>query len=136
MRDLFRLTDSRIDVVEMADDGGVFGVRSPIDRSPLLVIASIGAGWDHVSISRKNRVPNWAEMEYVKRLFFEDNETAVQYHVPPSDHVNMHRFVLHLWRPQNVEMPRPPAVLVGVGTRLARNRADADAMMREAGLTP
>lgn len=136
MRDLFRLSDRRITVVEMADDGGAFTVRSPVDRSPLLVIASIGAGWDHVSISRKNRVPNWAEMEHVKRLFFEDNETAVQYHVPPSDHVNMHRFVLHLWRPQDVEMPRPPSILVGVGTRPARNRADADAMMREAGLTP
>ena len=96
----------------------------------MFVVASFGAGWDHVSVSRKNRVPNWAEMEHVKRLFFEDDETAVQFHVPPSDHVNMHPYVLHLWRPQDVEIPRPPAVLVGVGTRPARDAADAIAMMR------
>jgi hypothetical protein len=55
-------------------------------------------------------------MESVKRAFFEDHETAMQLHVPPADHVNMHPTTLHLWRPQGIEIPRPPSILVGVAT--------------------
>jgi hypothetical protein len=136
MRDLNRL-DPCVTVLEMAKDGGAFYTLSPIDRKPLSVIASFGMGWDHVSVSRKNRVPNWAEMEYVKRLFFAADETAVQFHVPASDHVNMHETVLHLWRPNDGrEMPRPPSILVGVGDRPARDIEDATAMMRQAGVDP
>ncbi|CAA7621144.1 hypothetical protein [Magnetospirillum sp. UT-4] len=92
---------------------GVFIVSSPVDRAPLRVIASVGEGWDHVSVSRRNRCPNWTEMEHVKRLFFREDETAMQLHVPPADHVNLHPHCLHLWRPHNVEIPRPPADMVG-----------------------
>lgn len=96
------------------DDGcGAFLVPSPIDGRNLKVIATNGYGWDHVSVSREGRCPNWVEMAHVKRMFFEDNETAMQLHVPPTEHVNCHPFCLHLWRPQNVEIPRPPSLLVG-----------------------
>jgi hypothetical protein len=47
---------------------GAFGVPSPIDRQPLVIVASSEGGWDHVSVSRRNRVPNWAEMAHVARL--------------------------------------------------------------------
>jgi len=65
-------------------------------------------GWDHVSVSRTSRCPNWPEMEFVKRKFFEDNETAMQLHVAIADHINMHPYTLHLWRPHNAEIPMPP----------------------------
>lgn len=92
---------------------GMFWISSPIDSSSLKVIASSGDGWDHVSVSRRNRCPNWPEMEYVKRLFFKEDEAAMQLHVPPKDHVNCHPYCLHLWRPLNVEIPRPPSIMVG-----------------------
>ena len=93
---------------------GVFQCRSPVDGRPLNVIASDGMGWDHVSVSREARVPNWEEMEHVKRLFFADGETAMQLHVPPADHINNHPRTLHLWRPNDGrEIPRPPAMMVG-----------------------
>lgn len=92
---------------------GMFHVPSPIDRAPIRVIASSGEGWDHVSVSRQTRCPNWPEMEHIKRLFFKDDETAMQLHVPPSDHINYHPYCLHLWRPHGVEIPRPPAYMVG-----------------------
>lgn len=92
---------------------GMFHVPSPTDRAPLRIVASSGEGWDHVSVSRQNRCPNWPEMEHIKRLFFKDDETAMQLHVPPSDHVNFHPYCLHLWRPHGVEIPRPPAYMVG-----------------------
>lgn len=96
------------------DEGnGCFKVKSPIDNGELRVLASSGMGWDHVSVSRANRCPNWPEMEHVKHLFFRDNETAMQLHVPPSDHINCHPHCLHLWRPQDAEIPRPPGFMVG-----------------------
>ena len=91
---------------------GAFMVPSPIDRQPLVIVASSGGGWDHVSVSRKNRVPNWAEMEHIARLFFRDDETAVQFHVPPSDHINVHDHCLHWWRSQDAPFPRPPGIFV------------------------
>jgi hypothetical protein len=110
----------------MAWDGGQWTVLSPIDRAVMAVVASIGGGWDHVSVSRKNRVPNWAEMEHVKRLFFKDDETAMQLHVPPSDHVSFHPTVLHLWRPQRVGIPRPPHLMVGIPGETPKDCADAE----------
>lgn len=92
---------------------GVFRIPSPVDKATIFVIASSGFGWDHVSASRKNRCPNWPEMEHIKRLFFKDDETAMQLHVPPSDHISIHPNCLHLWRPVGIEIPRPPSWMVG-----------------------
>ena len=74
----------------------------------LRVIASRGGGWDHVSVSLANRTPTWAEMEYVKRLLFKDDEVAMQLHVPVKDHINNHPYTLHLWRPHGKSIPLPP----------------------------
>lgn len=91
---------------------GVFRIPSPSDGQTLVAIASDGDGWDHVSVSRSNRPPNWAEMEKIKRLFFKDDEVAMQLHVPPSEHINVQRNCLHLWRPQEQAIPRPPGWMV------------------------
>ena len=85
----------------------------PCGTVMLTVIASDGLGWDHVSVSTKTRCPTWEEMAYVKSLFFRDDETAMQLHVPSKDHRNLHRYCLHLWRPNDGrEIPRPDANLV------------------------
>lgn len=101
---------------------GLFMIPSLIDRAPLRVIASSGEGWDHVSVSRKNRCPNWAEMEQIAALFFEDDETAMQLHVPKADHLNLHPFCLHWWRPLDGSIPRPPSNMVAVPGGLKANR--------------
>lgn len=93
---------------------GVFNIPSRVDGYPMKVIASSGEGWDHVSVSRPNRCPNWPEMEAIKRLFFADDETVMQLHVPVSDHISYHPHCLHLWRPHDVEIPRPPGWMVMV----------------------
>ena len=91
-------------------DGGTYLV--PLKNSKgksidLFVMASVGAGWDHVSVSITHRCPNWLEMEFIKRMFFKDDEVAFQLHVPPKNHINMHSNCLHIWRPQNQEIPMP-----------------------------
>lgn len=95
------------------DVGGCFTIPSKIDGQELRVLASSGAGWDHVSVSRSSRCPNWLEMEQVKRLFFRPDEMAMQLHVPVDDHIDCHSYCLHIWRPHDVEIPRPPAWMVG-----------------------
>src|SRR5258706_11378585 len=44
--------------------------------------------WDHVSVSLKNRCPNWPEMSFIKSVFFADDEAAMQVHVPAADHLS------------------------------------------------
>jgi hypothetical protein len=91
---------------------GAFRVPSPIDGQTLVIVASSEDGWDHVSVSRANRCPNWPEMAHVRRLFFRDEETVMQLHVPIKDHIDLHPHCLHLWRPQNTAIPLPPTSMV------------------------
>lgn len=118
MRDLRVLSHLRIDVPGMPVTDvafeGAFIAKSPIDGGDLRIIASSDFGWDHVSVSRVNRPPNWPEMSFVKRLFFRDDETAMQLHVPVADHINCHPNCLHLWRPHDREIPCPPPWMVGL----------------------
>jgi hypothetical protein len=95
------------------DTCGAFEIPSPIDGGKLRIIASVGAGWEHVSVSRKNRCPNWPEMSAIKNLFFGPDATVMQLHVPSRDHINDHPNCLHLWRPTRSDIPRPPCWMVG-----------------------
>ena len=89
----------------------------------LKVIASDGSDWEvvglappafeHVSVSLETRTPTWEEMEFVRSLFWKDEETVIQLHVPRRDHINFHPFCLHMWKPIGVSIPLPPAATVG-----------------------
>lgn len=92
--------------IMMEEEGGSFRFLS------LFIIASWGNGWDHVSVSRKDRCPTWEEMEMIKRRFFKEDETCFQLHVPPKEHINNHPYCLHMWRPHNQEIPLPPMEMV------------------------
>lgn len=116
------------------DTFGAFLLRSPIDGGTLKVVASSDQGWDHVSVSRQNRCPNWPEMEYVRQLFFKDDETCMQLHVPKSEHVNTHPYCLHMWRPLDCEIPKPPSLMVGVGSEPVSSLEEAKARLKEHGL--
>ena len=94
------------------EGNGLFIVPSPVDKAAMRVIASDGEGWDHVSVSRSNRCPNWTEMSHIKHLFFKDEEFAIEYHPPKADHINIHPYCLHLWRPQTSPFPFPPKWMV------------------------
>lgn len=91
---------------------GAFQIFGPCGRD-LRIIASNGEGWEHVSVSLPSRCPNWQEMCFVKDLFWEAEETVIQYHPPKSQYVNCHQFCLHLWKPIGIELPLPPSIMVG-----------------------
>ncbi len=93
---------------------GVFRLPYPRTGVTLAVICTAnGDGWDHVSVSLPNRCPNWPEMEFIKRTFFKDDEVAMQLHVTPKEHISVHPYCLHIWRPVNAEIPLPPSGMVG-----------------------
>lgn len=76
-------------------------------------------GWEHVSCtithqpSHKTYCPNWEQMATIKQAFWEKEETVLQYHPKASEYVNIHKEVLHLFRPLNQEVPTPPTELLG-----------------------
>lgn len=121
MKDLHTLDQYRVDMRHiygtMGDSGnGAFKVF--VHGKSFFCIASNGGGWEHVSVSPGNpnrkKIPSWEEMCAIKDMFFTPEETVVQYHPPKSDYVNNHPYCLHLWRPINQEIPRPPAIYVGL----------------------
>lgn len=97
------------------NQNGAFMVKAPTGRR-LYIIASNGDGWDHVSVSlvdvHAQATPTWEEMCFVKDLFFETEETVIQYHPPRSRYINTHPGCLHLWRPQEASIPLPSMFLV------------------------
>lgn len=91
---------------------GAFKIRLPRSGRLFFCIVGNGAGWDHVSVSLSDRCPTWEEMCAIKELFFRDDEWVLQYHPAKADYVNNHPYALHLWRPHDTEIPRPPQVMV------------------------
>ena len=107
---------------------GRFLLFCPETGRLLLVLASDGRDWqegglpgepwEHVSVSlaqQPTKCPAWPEMEWVRGLFWEDDETVIQFSPPRRVKVNYHPGCLHLWRPTGTPIPLPPAVCVGPG---------------------
>lgn len=94
-------------------NNGAFIVPNEFGRVHLQVIASDGENWEHVSVSLPSRCPTWEEMCYIKSLFWDEEDTVVQYHPAKSEYVNVHQYCLHLWRPIGIEFPKPHKDMVG-----------------------
>lgn len=121
MKNLHTLDNYRVDKRELfgtlGDEGnGAFKVF--VHGKSFNCIASNGCGWEHVSVSpgspNRKKCPTWDEMCAIKDMFFEPEETVVQYHPPRSEYVNNHPYCLHMWRPTDCEIPRPPSIMVGI----------------------
>jgi hypothetical protein len=101
------------------DEDGFNGMfRFVADYKFVRCLASDGGGWQHVSVSveEDRKPPSWGIMCRVKDLFWEDDETVVQYHPPKSVYVNFHPHCLHMWRYTGggpFEIPVPHWFLVG-----------------------
>jgi hypothetical protein len=98
---------------------GAFDVHGPCGERLRIISSGADASdadahaWEHVSVSTHRRTPNWREMAFVKDLFWEDEETVVQFHPPKSEYIDLHPYCLHLWRWTKGDFPAPPAILVG-----------------------
>lgn len=127
----YRLFDRRYPQSSTKSDGrnGVFMIpHYKISGYGFQVIASDGSApgdeqeWEHISVSlyskkrEVKRCPTWEEMCYVKDLFWDMEDRAVQYHPPESEYVHSagdNEWILHIWRPVGVEIPHPPSIMAG-----------------------
>lgn len=91
-----------------------------INNYEFRIQASDGMGWEHVSVSigevgkLQKRCPTWEEMCWIKNMFWSEDDCVIQYHPAKSEYVNMHPYVLHLWRPTEAQLPTPIKEMVGV----------------------
>lgn len=95
---------------------GFFFIRRLPGSQTIAVMAAPFDGqeeWEHVSASLANRCPTWDEMAFIKNLFWNPEDTVIQFHPPESQYVNNHSFCLHLWRNTKVAIPTPPMNLIG-----------------------
>ena len=102
----------RLKVLSTGIDGGVGEIYFLAQREPMAVVWSFGGGWEHVSVSYRRRVPTWAEMCKVKDMFWNDEETVVQYHPKKSEYKNLCETCLHLWRKEDTDFELPPKIFV------------------------
>ena len=107
-------SDKRLQILESGFDGMVCYLNDKRYRPPreMAIIASWGGGWEHVSVSLRNRCPTWDEMCLVKDIFWQDDECVVQFHPPKSEYVNLHLYCLHLWKKIGEKADLPPKEFV------------------------
>ena len=116
--DAYRIRDGVVGSDESAGNNGAFCLPVGADGRQLLIVASDGMGWEHVSIHATDGLgtdytPTWDEMCRVKDLFWDPEDVVMQLHPRRSQYVNEHPHTLHLWRPIGIAIPEPPSILVG-----------------------
>lgn len=109
----FRVRTGVAGSTDAIGNNGAFVVRLKHNQE-VFVIASDGLGWEHVSVSRRDRCPTWDEMCQIKGLFWGEDDCVVQFHPARSDYVNNHPNCLHLWRKPSAGFPIPDSILVGI----------------------
>lgn len=68
-------SDKRLRIVESGFDGMACYLHDKRYKAPreMAIIASWAGGWEHVSVSLRNRCPTWDEMCLVKDIFWRDD---------------------------------------------------------------
>lgn len=111
------LKDGRLQVLSADGEGDnlriVGNLTDPLTRKSWYVIFTNGEGWEHMSISSRNKTPDWDTMCLAKSVFWNEDECCVEYHPRKEDYVNNHEHCLHIWKPIGVEMPTPPTIMIG-----------------------
>jgi len=81
----------------------------------LTCIVSDGGGWEHVSVTTRDGKmnPSWEMMCEVKKIFWDEEDTVLQFHPAKSEYVNRHPYCLHLWRESGKNIQLPPSNFVG-----------------------
>ena len=105
--------------------------RSNKQSDKALVFATIVAGWEHLSVSFKNKIPSWECMQEMKELFFTDDEECFQLHPKADNYVNNNEYTLHIWRPIEGMTQIPPSILVGFRPNHINEDMDAAKKLHE-----
>lgn len=99
---------------------GFYNLPGPCGKDLFVICGEAYKRWEHVSVSVKNRTPNWMEMDHVKKIFWDDEETVIQFHPRESAKINYHPFCLHLWKIEGMEFSLPPPETIAPMRRKVR----------------
>lgn len=85
----------------------------------LQVVAQETEQWDHISVcvvhgdkkTVAERTPTWEEMTIAKDLFWDDTDECIQFHPPKKEYVNLHKYVLHIWKRRGPYRNNVPSTL-------------------------
>lgn len=131
MRDLKEIkSNRRLAIVNIGEDGlAAFLIHPAYKSGSVVIVASWGGGWEHVSVSNSKRCPTWDEMCMIKDIFWREDEWCCEFHPAEADYVNNHNYCLHIWKPLNKELPTPPSWMVGLrkGQTMAEARREMEA---------
>ena len=83
---------------EFGPDGWVFDKMLERERTRIIVSVapSDGVDWVHASVSHPDTMPTYEELVALHAAVWPGG-FAYQAFVPPSRHVNIHPYALHLW---------------------------------------
>jgi hypothetical protein len=62
-----------------------------------IAIEQDGKRWQHVSLARPDRLPDYDDLTFVKRHWIGEDKYAYQVFPPKAKHVNIHPNCLHLF---------------------------------------
>lgn len=106
------------------DHFGAFVLSEKDSSRKTIIIVDDGleTGWEHVSVSvvevyrgkPQNVMPGWELMCHVKDIFWDKDETVIQFHPKETEYVNNHLACLHLWKRVDQDHELPPSLLVGI----------------------
>ena len=81
----------------------------------LICVAADRMDWEQVAVflvdgelNDVQRCPTWEEMCFVKELFWDEEDTVLQFHPKRSEYVNYHPYMLHLWKVAFLDHALPP----------------------------
>lgn len=79
------------------------------DRASSVIVSCAdfdGVDWLHASIAHDERMPTYEDLQLLHRAAF-GHGFAFQVFAPPSRHVNIHQYALHLWGRRDGRNPLP-----------------------------
>ena len=111
------LNDKRIDQVlrKVNDDKAIqlkLMLNTQYDKQSCVKFTK-ALGWEHLSVSFDDMLPDWNYMQEMKEMFWKDDEECFQLHPKKENYINNHEYCLHIWRPLEQQIPIPPTILVG-----------------------
>lgn len=111
------LANGKLNIKTQLTDGDDIQLRAyytdPLTQKRYWCKFTRAMGWEHLTISGQNKVPDWNVMCKVKDIFWDDEECCIEYHPRKSQYVNNNETCLHIWKPIGVELPEPPTILLG-----------------------
>lgn len=92
--------------IELAGRGSVIATVAPCGED--------NADWIHASLAWVDHIPSYGDLKWLHAAVF-NGGWAYQVFAPPTDHVNIHEYALHLWGRVD-GLPGLPDFVQGLGS--------------------